>query len=124
MGQVTRLAKGRVPAKLTAAAFIKQICPHDSIPCMTIVDGLYEKGDTSITGQFRWKKGSMIISSGNNFKKIVVVNGLLPPMPKTLQEIRGQATADYQNYLDQKWITALRTRYPVVVNKEVLQRVR
>ncbi len=39
-------------------------------------------------------------------------------------EIRGQATADYQNYLDQQWIAELRAKYPVNINQEVLKNVR
>ncbi len=57
-------------------------------------------------------------------KKVVVVNAILAPTPKTLNEIRGQATADYQNYLDQQWIAELRTKYPVTINQEVLKNVR
>jgi len=121
---VTKLAKSRSSKKWTADEFIKKICPLDSVPCITITDGLYEKGDTAVTGQFRWKKGSIAVSTKNSVRKVVVVNDLLQPMPKAFQEIRGQVTADYQNYLDQKWISTLRAKYPVIIDKQVLQRVR
>ena len=124
MGKVTRLAKSRDPKKLTAAEFIKQVCPVDTIPCMSVTDGLYEKGDTSVTAQIRWRKGAVSVSGTNTNKKISVVNGILPPMPKSLHEIRGQVTADYQNFLDRQWISELRQKYPVTINKEVLQMVR
>jgi peptidyl-prolyl cis-trans isomerase SurA len=55
---------------------------------------------------------------------VVFVNAIVAPAPKTLNEIRGQATADYQNYLDQQWIAELRTKYPVTINQEVLKNVR
>jgi peptidyl-prolyl cis-trans isomerase SurA len=89
---------------------------------MTVTDGRYEKGDTAVTGKFPWKKGSVTVSDSG--KKVVVVNAILAPMPKTLGEIRGQATADYQNFLDQQWIAQLRTKYPVTINQEVLKNVR
>jgi peptidyl-prolyl cis-trans isomerase SurA len=122
--QVSKLARKRASNKWTTAEFIKQVCPGDSIPCITVTDGRYEKGDTAVTGMLNWKKGSVAVTEKNNLNKVVVVNALLPPMPKTFQEIRGQVTADYQNYLDQAWIDKLRKKYPVIINKEVLQRVR
>jgi peptidyl-prolyl cis-trans isomerase SurA len=106
---------------MSSEDFIKSICPNDSVPCMIITDGRYEKGDTAITGNFPWKKGSVTVSDQG--KKVVVVNAIIAPMPKTLDEIRGQATADYQNFLDQQWIAELRAKYPVIINKEVLKNV-
>ena len=36
---------------------------------------------------------------------------------KTLAEARGQATSDYQTYLEKEWITTMRTARPVKVNE-------
>jgi peptidyl-prolyl cis-trans isomerase SurA len=119
---VKKLATKRPAKKWSSAEFIKMVCPNDSVPCMTITDGRYEQGDTAVTGKFIWKKGSVTVSDDG--KKVVVVNAILPPSPKSLNEIRGQATADYQNFLDQQWIARLRTKYPVTINKEVLKNVR
>jgi peptidyl-prolyl cis-trans isomerase SurA len=119
---VKKLISKRSSQKWSSAEFIKMVCPNDTVPCMTITDGRYEQGDTAVTGKFPWKKGSMIIA--DNGKKVVFVNAILAPMPKTLNEIRGQATADYQNFLDQQWITELRNKYPVTINQEVLKNVR
>ncbi len=124
LNQLIRLARERSSKKWTPADFTSQLCPGDSVPCVTVTDGFYEKQDTTITGKYKWKKGSVTVTGTTNQKKVVVVNGLLAPMPKTLQEVRGQATADYQNYLDQHWIAALREKYPVTINKNVLQHVR
>jgi peptidyl-prolyl cis-trans isomerase SurA len=121
---VKKLAPKRNSKNWTSAEFIKMICADDTVPCLTIVDGRYEKGDTAVTGKYAWKKGSVTVKDDQQMKKVVVVNALLAPMPKTFQEVRGQVTADYQNYLDKQWIAALREKYPVVVNKEVLQHVR
>jgi peptidyl-prolyl cis-trans isomerase SurA len=118
-----KLALKRPSKKWTASDINKQLCPTDSVGCVNVADGKYEKADTSVTGQVAWKKGSMTVKEKAGATKLIVVNALLAPMPKTLDEIRGQVTADYQNYLDQQWIETLRAKYPVVVNKEVLQHV-
>ena len=50
---------------------------------------------------------------------MVVVNAILVlPCLKRLHEIRGQATADYQNFLDQQWIAELRAKYPVTLTRK------
>jgi peptidyl-prolyl cis-trans isomerase SurA len=33
---------------------------------------------------------------------------------------RNRVTNDYQEYLDAKWIEALKAKYPVVINRDVL----
>lgn len=121
---ILKLAKKRYARGQTAADFIKAACGNDTIPCVTINDGLFEQGDTAATGSFPWKKGAVVTRHDKSGDRLLVVNRLVPPAPKALAEIRGQATADYQNELDRKWIAALREKYPVVINKEVLQHVR
>jgi peptidyl-prolyl cis-trans isomerase SurA len=122
LNDVKKLASKRSSKKWSAEEFIKMACPNDAVPCLSITDGRYEKSDTAVTGKLTWKKGSQIVSDKG--KRLVHVNSILPPMPKTLDEIRGQVTADYQNYLDQQWIAELRAKYPVTVNQEVLKNVR
>ena len=48
----------------------------------------------------------------------------LPPQPKELEEVKGLAIADYQSYLDAKWIEELRRKYPVDINQDVLETVK
>lgn len=122
--QIQKLAKKRTAKKQTATAFVTLACANDTVPCVIVKDGFYEKGDTNFTGQFTWKKGEVVIHHDKQGDKLVVVNRLVPPGPKELSEVRGQATADYQNELDRKWIAVLREKYPVVINREVLQHVR
>ncbi len=122
LSHLKKLAPKRASKKWSSSEFIKMVCQTDSVPCLKITDGRYEQGDTVITGKFPWKKGSIAVSDQG--KKVVYVNAIVAPMPKSLAEIRGQATADYQNFLDQQWITALRAKYPVTVNQEALKNVR
>ena len=43
---------------------------------------------------------------------------------KLLNEIKGLITSDYQNHLEQEWVTSLKSKYKVEVNKEVLKLVK
>jgi peptidyl-prolyl cis-trans isomerase SurA len=40
-----------------------------------------------------------------------------------LDECRGIVTADYQNHLEMGWIEALRAKYTVQVNREMLSEI-
>lgn len=53
----------------------------------------------------------------------VKIKALVPPGYKTLAEARGQATSDYQNFLEKAWIQELRTKYPPKVNQPELDKV-
>lgn len=41
--------------------------------------------------------------------------------PEVYTDDRNKVISDYQEYLDQKWIEELKAKYPVVINREVLE---
>jgi peptidyl-prolyl cis-trans isomerase SurA len=99
---------------------------HDSIQKkVTIKPGFYEKGDNKYVDQVEWKSGisGPINSDVENLVVFVKIKEILPPTPKSLDEARGLATADYQTYLEKAWIQELKEKYPVNINQEVLQKV-
>lgn len=52
---------------------------------------------------------------------VIVVNRLLDPEPRPLHEIKGIVANEYQNYLEQKWIEDLRSKFSWSVNEEVFK---
>ena len=51
---------------------------------------------------------------------LIDVRELIPPTAKSLEEARGQVIASYQDHLEKEWIMALRRKYQVEINTEVL----
>ena len=43
--------------------------------------------------------------------------------PDDYHDVRQQVIEDYQDYLEQTWVAALRKRYPVEIHQEVLETV-
>jgi len=53
-----------------------------------------------------------------------VTGKLLKNKPEDYTDVRGLVTADYQEYLEREWIKALRAKYPVNVDQNVLKTVK
>jgi peptidyl-prolyl cis-trans isomerase SurA len=96
----------------------------DSQLSLKIEENKYAKGDNSEVDNATWEKGMR--SNINKDKAIVIVEvtDVIAPGVKQLSEIKGLITSDYQNYLEQEWVKALKAKYTVVVNKEVLNLVK
>lgn len=56
--------------------------------------------------------------------KIILITKILEPQPKQLNEIKGLATSDYQNFLEKGWEESLKEDYKVIINQEVLNGIR
>ena len=48
------------------------------------------------------------------------IEKIIPPTVKTLAEARGYVVADYQEFLEKKWLSDLEKNYEVNIDKEVL----
>lgn len=51
---------------------------------------------------------------------LLKVNELIEPTNKKLNETRGLVISDYQTNLEKEWIEELKSKYPVVINNDVL----
>jgi peptidyl-prolyl cis-trans isomerase SurA len=98
----------------------------DSIKSVRMIPDVFEKGQNKFVDQVEWKPGmsNMIKSDVENLAVIVKIKKVIPPQPKELDEARGMITADYQTYLEKEWIKELRGKYPVNINKEVLNELK
>ncbi len=95
----------------------------DSQLALKIEEDKYSKGSNLEVDQAIWEKGTISTINKDNSIVIVEVKNVLAPKVKSLNEIKGLITSDYQNYLENEWIKELRAKYTVVVNKEVLNLV-
>jgi len=74
----------------------------------------------------KWRENAMTIATENpkskewTFYRIAKID---PPADKTLKEARGYIVADYQDYLETKWVEDLRKAYKVVLNKDIFEQL-
>ncbi|MBA3901998.1 MAG: peptidylprolyl isomerase, partial [Bacteroidetes bacterium] len=100
---------------------ISKAINKDSQLNLKIESGKFSKGENEIADGIEWKPGIT-----KNIKKdqrvvFVHVHEKLKAQPKSLKEARGLVTAEYQTTLEKQWIESLKAKYPVVINKEILQ---
>lgn len=62
--------------------------------------------------------------SNSNYTTYFILDGVLLDAPEDVSDVRGQVTSDYQEYLEERWIEELRSKYPVTVNEKVLKKVK
>ncbi|MET4108708.1 peptidylprolyl isomerase [Hymenobacter sp. UYP22] len=77
----------------------------------------FQKGDSKAVDQFLNSAPGTYTTQQDGRYYAIIVDKQLPAGPKTLAEARGQATSDYQNYLEKQWIGQLREKYPVKINQ-------
>lgn len=82
----------------------------------------FSAGDSKVVDAAPQTVGTHVVTQDGRVSQ-VKVKALVPPGYKTLAEARGQATSDYQNFLEKKWIEELRAKYPVKVNQAELDKV-
>lgn len=92
---------------------------------VTVENVTYLKGENKQLDA-NWKVGVLdnTVNEKDKTIQVVAINKILPRTPKTLGECRGNATADYQSYLDKEWLDYLRKKYTVKVNEDVLNSIK
>lgn len=63
-------------------------------------------------------------TSSNKYSLYFTVGGKILPQPEEVADVRGLVIADYQNYLEKKWIEELKAKYPVKINRKVYKKIK
>ncbi len=82
----------------------------------------FQKGEHKAVDAVQWEKGTYTTQL-NGREYLVIIKDVLPPGYKKLNEVRGIAISDYQNYLEEQWIKELREKYPVNVNNSEVEKL-
>ncbi|MDR1699470.1 MAG: peptidylprolyl isomerase [Prevotellaceae bacterium] len=130
--------KGRVisaPDEETAdkARNIIRNAPKDSIDArlrasdittkIRIQRGLFAQGDNAAVDKLVFNTGDF--TPGEKYPVVFIAEGgELLAEPQELADVRGQVTADYQNFLEENWVKELKEKYPVVVFEDVLKTIK
>ena len=96
---------------------------NDSIQYVRTEKGLYVQGDNKVVDDQIFKSKEKYVPS-TDYPFVFVVGKMLKNKPEDYTDVRGLVTADYQEYLEQEWIKALRAKYSVNVDQNILKTVK
>jgi peptidyl-prolyl cis-trans isomerase SurA len=88
-----------------------------------IQERTFQKGDNKVMDDYLTRPAGTYKIQRDGRHYAIVVKQSLPAGPKALSDARGQATSDYQNYLEKQWIEQLRQQYPVKVNESEVNKL-
>ena len=102
-------------------AAIEANLPKDSVRTVRVEVGLFAIGDNAWVDKMVFGQGE----GGKLRRGFVAVEtvGAVIEGPETYKDVKGVVTADYQKYLEEKWVKSLRKKYKVKVDKDVLKTV-
>ncbi|MGM0567128.1 MAG: peptidylprolyl isomerase [Bacteroidota bacterium] len=118
------LEKAReLAAKGKSGEEIKKALNDSTRQTVMVQDGKFEKDANEKIETVKWEKGLSDVHTHKDRKFFVYIHHFADPEPKTLKEARGAITADYQNYLEEKWLEELRNRYDFKVHQRVFDKI-
>lgn len=94
---------------------------NDSIIRIRVEKGIFKQGDNPLVDREVFKQDSKVTPL--NDYPIDAVYGKKIKAPQNYEDVRGLVVTDYQEQLEQEWLAALRKKYAVNINAEVLKTV-
>jgi len=130
MGKLKGLLSKKETKGYTTEYILLKLNKKDSSAVELVNEKIYAKGDYAIVDEAN--KSLQFFDNTNittplYFEKgleLVYIYKIVPKAPKLLNEVKGQLTADYQDYLEKKWVKELRQKYSVVINQPVWDKVK
>ncbi len=86
-----------------------------------IEQGTYEQGVNQYINNCKWAVGMSEVLTVNQQFVIVNIKKLIEAAPKALDDVKGLVIADYQTELEKKWLSELKNKYKITINKEALK---
>ncbi len=93
----------------------------DSTVVVSIERGLYIQGDNKYVDELAFAGAQ---AQREEALPIVFLSGKTLKAPETYLDVRGQVTADYQEYLEKLWVEQLNKKANVVINEDVLKTIK
>jgi peptidyl-prolyl cis-trans isomerase SurA len=106
------------------ADFIKaNLNAKDVVNVMTKQE-IYEEGAENFPKNVLFKTGVSEVYKDGEFYFVNKVLKIIPAANKTLDEARGRVINDYQQYLEDNWVSDLKKEFKVTINQEVFERLK
>lgn len=89
-----------------------------------ITNSIMDLDHQMLPKDFEFKEGISKIYELNDAFHVVFVNKVIPKTNKSFEESKGNVINDFQNEIEKNWVLTLKDRFKVVINKNVLAKVK
>ena len=103
------------------ALVVEETFNTDSTTRVSIERGLYIEGDNQLVDELAFAGAKV---ERNSELPVVFISGKTLKSPESYLDVRGQVTADYQEYLEKLWVEQLNKKAKVVINEDVLKTIK
>ena len=110
--------------KNKSADDIKEAFNTKEVVNVMITSGVFEENSEALPKNISPTKGISEVLSQNNYFYVVTVKDYIPAGPKLLEECKGRVINDYQQFLEENWVSQLKQEYQVKVDATVFQAVK
>ncbi len=120
---VTKEARKLLKKDATVDAVKEKLNTKEVVNIMTKQETV-EEGSENFPKNVTFKTGVSDVYKDGDFYFVNKVIKVLPAGPKTLEEAKGRVINDYQQYLEDNWVSDLKKEFKVSINNEVFERVK
>lgn len=107
-----------------SAADIKaKLNSKDAVEIM-LNEGVFEEGNAILPKNIKAEVGVTEPIKKDEYFYVAKVIKVLPEAPKTLEECKGKVINDYQQFLEENWVSDLKKEFKIDVNKSVFEKVK
>ncbi|MCQ2311976.1 MAG: peptidylprolyl isomerase [Paludibacteraceae bacterium] len=122
---VAKVAKAIIKSadKDSVQSYLTQRLNTDSTKVVTCVYGLWEQGKNAMVDKFGLNQKDVEVPADETYPVVFTIGKKLKA-PQEYTDVRSQVVTDYQDYLEKAWIQQLRAKYEVVIDENVLNKVK
>lgn len=86
-------------------------------------EGIFDENSDALPKGKKENGISDVVKEGDYYF-VMKINKHLETAPKTLEEAKGKVINDYQQYLEEKWVSDLKQEFKISVNQPVFEKVK
>jgi peptidyl-prolyl cis-trans isomerase SurA len=123
LAKAQKLVTSKKGMQLTPEQIVQKfVVKNDTLVKATKVT--FDPTDPKVQNHTSWAKGVSPVQKSDNEVSFIKLVNITENEPKQIEDVRGQVIADYQEFLENSWIKQLREKHQVVVNQDVLNKLK
>ena len=103
---------------------IKKTINTDKVVDIMISEGVFEEGNSAIPKNVISKIGITDIIKNGTYFYVTKVKNIISAGEKSFEEAKGKVVNDYQQYLEENWVSELKKEFKIEVNKKIFNKVK